>query len=217
MMPPISLFFLSVFTFLLVACTSRNNSDVKTYGDLDSARIASDTAMQVDMDLSYEYQQNLAQSDSVVFDFLAYDKPKGPAGKEWESKFHIIRRVAHSEDTVARGLRSGAVRTVWLSDLDRNGLEEIMFYEYPKSSKRRVDLIAYEMGTDHKAHLIQADMKEDMEHYKGMDTFFVSQDRLVRRYPYYVRAQDSTASGSDWQSYKLSSGKLRLENEKVEN
>jgi len=206
---------LVVFVCFFADCSNKNNTAVKTFGDLDSASIASDTTMQVDMDLSYEYQKNLAQSDSVVFDFLAYDKPKGQTGKDWESKFHIIRRTSHAEDTVARGYRSGTVQAIWLSDLDQNGQTEIMFYAYPKASKAKATLIAYEMGTDRKAHPIRSELKEDIQHYRGRDTFFVYQDRLIRRYPYYLRPQDSIATGSDRQSYILTNGKLALETEKI--
>jgi hypothetical protein len=210
------LFLLAGFACFFSACTIKNAAPPKTFGDLDPSGIASDTAMQVDMELSYEYQKNLVQNDSTVYDFLAYNKPKGKTGKEWESKFHIIRRTSHSADTIAKGRRSGAVQRIWLCDLDQNGQEEIMFYEYPKTSKGRVALIAFEVSGGQKARPISVNLKEDIQHYRGGDTFFVSQDRLVRRYPYYVRVQDSVASGSEWQSYKMSSGKLVLDNEKVE-
>ena len=212
----IFLFLLAGFVGLFADCTNKNATPKNTFGDLDSAGIASDTAMQVGMELSYEYQKSLAQSDSVVYDFLAYDKPKGESGNEWDSKFHIIRRTTHSGDTIAKGSRSGPVRKIWLSDLDQNGQEEVMFYEYPKTAKPSVTLIAYEVSGRLKAHPIQVDLKEDIQHYRGRDTFFVYQDRLVRRFPYYGRAQDSSATGSEWQSYRLSSGKLLLDNEKVE-
>lgn len=210
------LFLLAGFVCLFADCSNKNSAPKNTFGDLDPAGIASDTTMQVDMELSYEYQKSLVQNDSTVYDFLAYNKPKGKTGKEWESKFHIIRRTSHSGDTIAKGPRSGTVQRIWLCDLDQNGQEEIMFYEYPKTSKGRVALIAYEIGAGQKAHPIQIDLKEDMQHYRGRDTFFVSQDRLVRRFPYYVQTQDSTATGAKWQSYKLSSGKLVLEKEKLE-
>jgi len=197
-------------------CSNKATAPQNTFVELDSAGIASDTALQADMDLSYEYVRSLVQNDSVVYDFLAYDKPKGQTGKEWESRFHIIRRTGHSEDTVAKGFRSAAVLAVWLSDLDRNGQEEIMFYEYPKASKKQVALIAYEMSAHQKAHKIEVNLREDIQHYHGRDTFFVYQDRLIRRFPYYSSSHDSIATGSDWQSYRLSNGKLVMENEKVE-
>jgi hypothetical protein len=216
MMRYLLLALLTATVCLFSDCSNRQAAKPNTFEALDSAHIASDTAMQVDMDLSYEYQRTLVQNDSVVYDFLAYDKPKGQAGKEWESKFHIIRRTAHAEDTVAKGNRSNPVQAVWLSDLDRDGRAEIMFYEYPKAAGRLVDLIAWEMPPGAKARKIEVALQEVPQHYRGRDTFFVYQDRLIRRFPYYEKQGDSAATGSDWQSYRLDHGRLVLDKERMQ-
>jgi hypothetical protein len=213
--------FLFIIAFLplliLVSCQDHKDTSAETFGQIDSLQIATDTAMQTNMDRSYEYQRSLVQNDTTVFDFLAYDKPKGSSSPDWESKFIVIRRTASAGDTVIRGFRTGAVQSLWLSDLDANGKPEIMFYEYPRPTDQAthpVEFIAYESDGRKNARSITTDFKEDAQHYIGKDSFFIAQGYLIRKMPYYMKTTDSIPVGTVWQSYKMARGKLILDKEK---
>ncbi len=209
---------LSVFVCFFSACSNKPVVKTDTFGELDTTRIASDTAMEVNMDRSYEYVKTLVQNDSTVYDFLAYDKPKDQAGTEWESKFIVIKRTNSRQDTVIRANRMGAVRGLSLADLNGDGRPEILFYEEQTADKNRWKVHIYSPKADRGYSAIewrQLDAQSPLEHYKGGDTFFVYQDHLIRRFPFYEKYEDVRPKGSQWQSYKLSNGKLVLENEKL--
>ena len=213
------LFFLSAFALLLSGCQDHKDPSIENFGQIDSSLIAADTTMQVNMDRSYEFQKTLVKNDTEVYDFLAYDKPKGSSSPEWESKFIVIRRTTSASDTVIKDIRSGIVRSLWLSDLDENGKPEIMFYEYPKKNAKAsqpFEFYAYQMEGRGKAHKIEIEVKHNALHYKGQDSFFVDASYLIRKTPYYENQKDSLASGYLWQSYKLVNGKLIFDKEKKE-
>ena len=211
------LFFLLALTIIGLSSCQDHPPGPDTFGELDSTKVATDTTMQVNMDRSYEYQKTLVENDTLVYDFTAYDKPKGSSSPEWESKFIVIRRSTHESDTIIKDTRSGMVQGLWLSDLDGNKKPEIIFYEYPKRGAKdqsAVSLYAYETDGRKAGHKLEAGLKTDAAHYRGLDSFFVSDGYLIRRYPYYSHISDSTASALLWQSYALNSGRLVFEKEK---
>jgi hypothetical protein len=204
------------FVCLFSDCSNKPAAKPETFGELDTARIATDTAMEANIDLSYEYQNTLAQNDSVVYDFLAYDRPTITHKKKWEGKFIVIKRTNTQQDTIIKGSRLGPVRGLSLADLDGDGRPEILFYEDQAADTYRWIVHIYSPHTDGKYQEIrwrEDEAKSSPGHYRGRDTFFVYQDHLIRRYPYY--GQGDTASAHQWQSYKLKSGKMVLENEKL--
>jgi hypothetical protein len=85
-----------VSLLILSACQDHKDAGIDKFGELDSSRVAADTTMQVNMDRSYEFQKTLVENDTVVYDFLAYDKPKGSSSPEWESKFIVIQKNEYS-------------------------------------------------------------------------------------------------------------------------
>ena len=215
-----SLFLLIFFVALLSDCSNHKVATQDTFGDLDKKVIAADTGMEANMDLSYEYSNTLKESDSVVYDFLAYDKPARGDSLKWESRFHIIRRAAAHQDTIAKDFRAYPVRSIWLSDLDQNGKSEIMFYTSPLRKQQASEkspyftLIGYEANGRSPARRIVADLRQDEAHYQGGDTFFVYQNYLIRRFPYYKEMGDTLTDGYIWQSYRLHASHLILEKEK---
>jgi hypothetical protein len=218
--PYFSLLLLAVCAGILSACSHTPTTPPTTFGEVDRTIIAADTIMQADMDFSYEYQKTLVQSDSVVYDFLAFDRPKRTNAKEWEGKFILIRRTRTNQDTVVRDARFGPVRGLTIADLDQDGRPEILFYEDQPVGKNRWRLRVYSQkpdGTFKGIYWRQLDAKTATDHYRGSDTFFVYQNRLIRRYPYYDPDTTSAATHTSmWQSYKLSHDQLVLENEKIQ-
>jgi hypothetical protein len=213
------LFILASFSLLLSSCQDRKPA-IDTFGELDSLKVASDTTMQVNMDRSYEYQKSLVESDSVVYDFLAYDKPKGSSSPDWESKFIVIRRTKFNQDTVIKDNRSGIIQSTFLADINENGRKEVLFYEYPKHDAKppmKVSFFVCEMNGRNKVQSTTTDFKFDDQHYKGRDSFFINENYIIRRSPYYSKSIDSPASGMLWQSYKISGGRLVLAKEKMVN
>lgn len=214
-----SLWTLVLFVTLFSACSNPPVAKHDTFGELDSTLIAADTAMEVNMDLSYEYHKSLVQNDTTVFDFLAYDKPKGQNSKEWESKFIVIKRTKASQDTVIKDHRLGPVEGLSITDLDQDGQPEILFYENQTATKSRWQVNIYTPGPKGKFKEIQwreLDAKSPVGHYNGGDTFFVYQDHLIRRFPYYAKSDDKKAQSTIWQSYILRNGKVTLDNEKTQ-
>jgi hypothetical protein len=205
-----SLFLFATPFILLYGCKGKPTNQAANFGDLDSSKIAADTTMQANMDLSYEYQKTLKESDSVVFDFLAYDRPQPGNDKVWESKFLLIRRTKTAQDTVIKGSRSDVVKNIWISDLDKNGKPEIMFYEYPRASKKRIQLYVFEIESPTTFRSIESNFKEYGLNYRGGDTIFAFDKYLIRKFPTYKKAEDKTPSGAIWESYKLEKGKLVL-------
>jgi hypothetical protein len=68
---------------------------------------------------------------------------------------------------------------------------------------------AYTNAADGKyraVRLREFDAKTDAAHYHGRDTFFVHQNYLIRRYPYYEKQTDSLPQGTWWQSYQIRGG-----------
>ena len=214
----ISLSALAIFVCLFSACSPPPAPKVDTFGELDSARIAADTSMQSNMDLSYEYQKSLVLSDSVVFDFLAYDRPSLDDKTKWEGKFIVIERTSTSQDTVIRGARFGPVRGLNLTDLDGDGRPEILFYENQTAQKYKWLVRIFSPkpdGSYREIRWTELDAKPSPDHYRGGDTFFVYQNYLIRRFPYFEKDVEESTKANLWQSYKLNNGKLILENEKL--
>lgn len=214
-----SISILAIFVSLFSACSNAPVAKKDTFGEIDSALIAADTAMQVNMDLSYEYHKSLTQNDSTVFDFLAYDKPKGQTSKEWESKFIVIKRTKSSQDTVIKDHRFGPVLGLSMADLDQDGRPEILFYENQTANKDRWRMNIYSLGADGRfkdIHWREPDAKSPAGHYNGGDTFFVYENHLIRRFPFYDKTDDTKPKSTVWQSYILSHGKITLDNEKTQ-
>ena len=211
-----SLLFLAAMVGLFTACSSTPKPKVDTFGELDSLKVAGDTAMQVNMDRSYEYLKSLIQNDSIVFDFIAFDKPHYGDSKVWDSKFIVIRRTPTQQDTVIRGTRMGAVRSLGIGDINADGRPEIFFYDGSSDTKNRWVLNIYSQTSDTGFNYIywrQLDARSAADHYNGDDTFFVYQNYLIRRHPYFESTANKQNKGFTWQSYKLKNGKILLEKE----
>ena len=209
---------LIIFVCLFSACSPPPAPKADTFGELDSARIAADTSMQANMDLSYEYQKSLILNDSVVFDFLAYDRPSLSDAKKWEGKFIVIQRTSTRQDTIIRGSRFGPVKGLCLADLNGDGRPEMLFYEDQTAQKYRWLVRIYSPRPDgvyKEIRWTELDVKPSPDHYRGGDTFFVYQNYLIRRFPYYEKSVEESTNANLWQSYKLNNGKLVLENEKL--
>jgi hypothetical protein len=212
------LFFLFIVVCSFQDCSNNPSVQKDTFGEVDRTAVGADTAMESNMDLSYEYQKTLIYNDSIVFDFLAYDRPKLTAPKEWEGKLIIIRRTNTKQDTVVKDSRTGAVKGLSIADLNRDHRPEIFFYEDQGGDKGKWRLRIYSQqagGTFRGIYWREQDAKSAAGHYQAGDTFFVYQDHLIRRYPYYGHMSDTVADGSIWQSYKLVKDQLVLENEKI--
>ena len=212
------LFLICLFPLLILSgCQDHRATSIDTFGELDSLQVAADTTMQVNMDRSYEFQKSLVENDTVVFDFLAYDKPKGSSSPDWESKFIVIRRTSSSSDTIIKDFRSGIVQSLWLSDMNQNGKPEIMFYEYPTSASKHLghtNFYAYETDGRRNAHKIQTGFRGNVPQTSGRDSFFVYQGFLIHKVPYYTKQTDTIAAGDVWQSYRLADHALVLAKEK---
>lgn len=61
--------------------------------------------------------------------------------------------------------------------------------------------------------IIWTDLDGKASSWHNSDTFFVYQDHLIRRFPYYEQ-NDSVPKGNVWQSYILKNDQMVLENEK---
>jgi hypothetical protein len=213
------LIILLISAIIFSRCSNPNAAQKDTFGEVDTARIASDTAMQANMDLSYEYLKTLIQSDSVVYDFLAYDRPSYADPKKWEGKFIVIRRTNTKQDTIIKDKRFGPVKGLSLAYLDHKASPDILFYEDKTADKYRWVVRIYSPMPDGKYKEIrwnEFNTHRSNEHYRAGDTFFVYQNYLVRRYPYYEHSDDSIAKQNIWQSYTVKTGQLILENEKKE-
>lgn len=200
---------------LFSQCSNKPERKVDTFGELDTNKVAADTSMQVNMDRSYEYQKTLIQNDSVVFDFIAYDKPVS-SSTEWTSKFIIIRRTKARQDTVVKGSRMGPVCSLGIGDMDQDGKPEIFFYDGSSVTKNRWVLNIFRFVSDTSYEYIrwrQLDAISSSDHYNGDDTFFVYKNYMVRRYPYHEHYDDRKTNGYTWQSYRLQNGKMQLQKE----
>ena len=219
--PCFSLLVFSGLFGLFSACSPDKSTDAqKTFGEVDKTVIAADTTMQTNMDLSYEYQKTIKLNDTTLFDFLAYDRPSRDKPKEWEGKLIIIRRTNSRQDTVVKDNRLGNVKGLSIADLDQDGRPEILFYEDQTVDKNNWHLRIYSQkadGTFKGIYWRELDAKTANDHYRGQDTFFIYQNHLIRRYPYYEPNNIATTTQANlWQSYKLSHDLLVLENEKIE-
>jgi hypothetical protein len=214
----ISLLILIVFVCLFSACSNPGKVPQDTFGELDTTNIAADTAMQANMDLSYEYQKTLVQNDSTVYDVLAYDKPSNSDPKKWEGKVIVIRRTNAKQDTIIKDNRFGPVKGLSLADLNHDGRPEILFYEDQTGDKNRWRLRIYTQKPDgayRAIYMQEHGVVSSPGHYHGSDTFFVYDNHLIRRYPYYETNDTTNARSDQWQSYKLVRGQLMMENEKT--
>jgi len=201
------------------ACSNKQGAKTTTFGEINTDSIAKDTAMQVNMDLSYEYTKALALNDTTVFDFLAYDRPVRNDPHQWEGKFILIRRTRGGQDTVIKANRTGPVTGLSLADLDHDGQPELTFYENQTAGKDRWLLRVFRHFTSGKyeeTDLHELDAKSPPGHYRGRDTFFVYENHLIRRFPYYEQPADTASKGRVWQSYSLTSGRISLDNEKMD-
>jgi len=215
-----SLTVLAGLACLFTECSNPDKVQQDTFGELDTTKIATDTSMEVNMDLSYEYQKTLTQNDSVVFDILAYDKPSNSDPKKWEGKFIVIRRTNTKQDTIIKDSRFGPVKGLSLADLDHDGRPEILFYEDQTADKSRWHLRIYIRkpdGTYKGVYWREQDVRSSADHYRGFDTFFIYENHLIRRYPYYEGKDSANANADLWQSYKLSRDQLVMENERKVN
>lgn len=202
-----------VLGLCLTACQNKPTAQENVFGELDSTKVAMDTTMQVNMDRSYEYQKTLVENDTTVYDFLAYDKPKGVNSEVWESKFIVIKRTINTQDTVIKEYREGPVKGLSLCDLNGDGKRDILFYEETPSQKYSWQVRAFSLGANKKFDEIRMrefDANTDAKHYHSGDTFFVYQDHLIRRYPYYEKTTDSLPKGTWWQSYQIRGSKFTL-------
>ena len=209
-----SLPFILYILLSLCSCKPKPKAGEVSFGDIDTSHIAADTSMQVNMDRSYEYQKPLPESDSVVYDFLAYDRPQPSNTRNWERKFLVIRRTGAGQDTIIRGSRNGVVGSIWLSDLDGDGHSEIMFYDHPFTSPAHVRLYAYEFDGTKRYHDIKFNSGEMSPSYRGGDSFFVYDGYLIRRYPSFKSNKDSIPRSERWESYKLEKETLVLSKSK---
>ena len=115
--------------------------------------------------------------------------------------------------------RIGPVSGLSIADLDQDGQPEILFYENQTATKSRWQMNIYTPGANGKFkdfHWRELDAKSPTGHYNGGDTFFVYQDHLIRRFPYYEKQADTKPQSTIWQSYILRNGKVTLDNEKTQ-
>src|SRR3954468_2227804 len=89
---------------LFLTSCNQNKNQVPVVGDLDSAAIARDTAMQMGFESSYEYHKTLVANEQLVYDVVGYG---GPASN---GEFAILRRAANNKaDTVVKQTRNGII------------------------------------------------------------------------------------------------------------
>jgi hypothetical protein len=103
---------------LLSSC-NQNKNQVPVVGDLDSAAIARDTAMQMGFESSYEYHKTLVANQQLVYDVVGY------GGSASNGEFAILRRAANNKaDTVVKQPRRGVIADAYLGG-DNASREEI--------------------------------------------------------------------------------------------
>ncbi|MFN8285613.1 MAG: hypothetical protein U0V74_02615 [Chitinophagales bacterium] len=115
-----------------------NDNETESFGVIDTTAIASDTAMQLGMESSYEYFKSHQWTPKDVYDVTAWGKPDS-------GEYCIIYRGAsNNKDTVAIGKRYGKIYSSWLTDLNSNKKPELIFAYGNGRTMQQV--IAYEFA-----------------------------------------------------------------------
>lgn len=120
----------------LSSCHSNSNQP-PVVGSIDTAAIASDTAMQLGLESSYEVHHTMVINPNLVYDLLA-------SGTATKGEYIIIRRGEKNQsDTLARGERFGKV-IGFTNSPGKNGGDQIQIYLQKTDSSKAAYAIAWE-------------------------------------------------------------------------
>ncbi|MBK7148865.1 MAG: hypothetical protein IPH78_08590 [Bacteroidetes bacterium] len=173
---------------LLTACNQQpNQKQIPVVGEIDSAFIASDTAMQLGLESSYEYHNTLIVNTQLVYDIIGWGT------KYAEGELAIVKRGADNKpDTVAKDKRVGIIENSLLVNLQSGSAEK---------SEPQVLLIMRQPGTGVYGSIIVYQTPEfkrlkfenelpaglEQSAYMGHDSFYVSANKLHRQFPLYKK------------------------------
>lgn len=179
------------FVLFLASCNNQPKDTRPVVGEFDSTAIAEDTTMQLGLEQSYEFNKTLQVNKNVVYDVIAWGTPS--KGK----LCFVYRNEKGAVDTVAEMDRLGMVKDCWVSDMNGNGVVEVMAVLQNNDSQKLQNLIAVEVGANHKVTDLHFDIqlpKEILEKYKGYDAiYYVGKDNaLYHEFP----LMDSTVEKS---------------------
>jgi hypothetical protein len=190
---------------VLSSCHFKSAQDAS---DEELKRIAADTQMQIAIDKSYEYQKTLPESDQVVYDFTAYDRPGIGSDTTIQHRYQVVRRTGSRLDTVIKGTRLGHVEQAWITDLNHNDLSEITFYETAVGDTMSITSCEMDkLGDTCKSILVKLDR---LPHHKaGSDVIHLIDDKLEWQ---YVTQDKSKQTQLIRQYYQLHGRKLEKVN-----
>src|SRR3569832_1649731 len=104
-----SLLSIACCLLFLTSC-NQNKNKIPVVGDLDSAAIAIDTAMQLGFESSYEFHKTLVANEQLVYDVVGY------GGSASKGEFAIMRRGADNKtDTVIKQNRKGILTDAYFT------------------------------------------------------------------------------------------------------
>ena len=95
-------------------------------------------------------------------------------------------------DLVQQSEREGVIENAWLSDFDKDNIPELIFYSKSVGSGGYGNLVVLEFLEKKLLwKLLEIEEnKEVLQGYMGYDTFTVSKDFIVRRFPIYKEEDD---------------------------
>ncbi len=109
-----------VYCLLSFSSCNQSQNQIPVVGEIDSVAIASDTAMQLGLESSYEFHKTLVVNENLVYDVVGFG---GPASS---GEFAILRRGGDNKaDTVMKQQREGIIADAFLADSNRNNKQEV--------------------------------------------------------------------------------------------
>ncbi|MEK7989399.1 MAG: hypothetical protein VSS52_000195 [Thiotrichaceae bacterium] len=94
------------------------------------------------------------------------------------------------------------IKQMWITDLDKDGLFEILIFSASVEAGEYGELVLYEWtGADFNSHFLPALSAVQQQGYRGFDNYRVYQNQLIHEFPVYQQGDKACcASGGKRQS-----------------
>ncbi|HCN82225.1 MAG TPA: hypothetical protein DIT07_01205 [Sphingobacteriaceae bacterium] len=148
----------------------------------------------------FHFQKDIEVKPGLIFDILNWGR-----GADSISAYLILRSDSlHKKFNSTSGELEGNIVDVWNMDMDSDGNPEIFIQT--KDKKDNLNLYIHEFdnsGTSQKLHF--PDLSEATKKiYRGKDSIYVKDDKLMREFPIYKNDSTEKAEGKKTLIYSLS-------------